>query len=65
MDESTRTMIAQAYDETMSEALAQGRSADVAHREGITAAAMFLSSLTGIEDAQALKAVDALGLGAQ
>ena len=55
-------MVADAYDETVSEAMAAGRTADVAHKEGITAAAMFLSSMNGIEDAAARKEVEALGL---
>jgi hypothetical protein len=62
MDDSTRKMVAEAYDETVAEAMAQGRAGEVAHREGVTAAAMFLSSLTGVEDAAARSAVDQLGL---
>lgn len=62
MDDSTRDMIAQAYDETVAEALAQGQGAETAHREGITAASMFLASMNGIEDAAARAAVEAMGL---
>ena len=62
MDDSTRTMLAEAYDETVSEALAQGRDNATAHKEGVVAAAMFLSSLTGIEDAAARAEVEKLGL---
>ncbi len=62
MDEPTRKMIAEAYDETVSEAMAQGHPSDTAHREGITAAAMFLASMSGIEDAAARIAVETLGL---
>jgi hypothetical protein len=62
MDEATRQMVAQAYDETVSESLAQGHSQDIAHREGITAAAMFLSSISGIEDQAARDLVESLEL---
>lgn len=58
-------MVSEAYDDTISEAMAQGRSPEIAHREGITAAAMFLASLTGVEDAAARAAVEALGLSPQ
>lgn len=62
MDDSTRKMIAEAYDETVSEALAQGHPSATAHKEGITATAMFLSSMTGLEDAAARSSVEGLGL---
>ncbi|CCG39805.1 hypothetical protein [Magnetospirillum molischianum] len=62
MDDSTAKMVAEAYDETYSESLAQGRSTEVAHREGVTAAAMFLASMTGLEDAAAIAEVEGLGL---
>ena len=62
MDNTTAKMVADAYDETVSEAIAQGRPADTAHREGITAAAMFLASMTGAEDGAARTEVEALGL---
>lgn len=62
MDTGTREMISQAYDETVMEAIAQGQPADVAHREGITAASMFLASMTGAEDAAARTQVEGLGL---
>lgn len=62
MDASTLEMLSQAYDETVSDALSQGHPGDVAHQEGIIAAAMFLSSMTGIEDAAARAAVQQLGL---
>ncbi|PKU24175.1 hypothetical protein [Telmatospirillum siberiense] len=65
MDATTRKLIAEAYDETISEALAQGRSGEIAHREGIVAGAMFLSSMTGIEDAAAIAEVEKLGLTIQ
>jgi len=62
MDESMRKMIAEAYDETVSEAMAQGLPPERAHGEGITAAAMFLSSMTGVEDMAAREKVESLGL---
>ena len=61
MDENSR-MLAEAYDETVRDALSQGCPIDHAHREGITAAAMFLSALTGVEDAAALAQVKMLSL---
>jgi hypothetical protein len=61
MDNGTVRMVAEAYDETINEALAQGHSPEVAHREGVTAASMFLASLTGLEDAAARAAVEGLG----
>lgn len=62
MNDGTRQMIAVAYDETVAEALGCGRPANVAHREGVIAAAMFLSSMTGVEDEAARAEVEALGL---
>lgn len=65
MDDNTAKMVADAYDETYSESLAQGRPPDVAHREGVTAAAMFLASMTGQEDSVAIAEVERLGLSPQ
>ncbi|PKU23289.1 hypothetical protein CWS72_17760 [Telmatospirillum siberiense] len=62
MDECTAKMIADAYDETVSEALGHGHSSEIAHREGITAAAMFLASLNGSDDTSARVKVEGLGL---
>ena len=62
MDDTMAKMVADAYDETVSEAIAQGRAADTAHKEGVTAAAMFLASMTGAEDAAARAEVEGLGL---
>lgn len=62
MDSNTAKMVADAYDETLSEAMAQGRTTDIAHKEGLTAAAMFLAALSGLEDAAARRAVEILGL---
>jgi len=65
MDTSTREMVSQAYDETVAEAMAQGHNTDVAHKEGITAAAMFLASMQGTDDATARASIEALGLTPQ
>jgi hypothetical protein len=65
MDGAMGKMVADAYDETVAEAMVQGRSPDTAHKEGITAAAMFFASLTGIEDAAARAEVESLGLSPQ
>jgi len=54
--------LAEAYDETVRDAVAQGYNLEVAHKEGITAAAMFLSSLSGAEDSSARSQVEGLGL---
>ena len=62
MDHSTKTMVSEAYDDTVHEALSRGVGIDTAHKEGLTAAAMFLASLVGIEDATARTKVQALGL---
>jgi len=62
LDEGMVRMIADAYDETVSEALGRGHSADDAHREGITASAMFLASMAGIDDGDARRQVEGLGL---
>ena len=62
MDDSMKRMVAEAYDETVSEAMAQGHPPETAHKEAITAAAMFLSSMTGVEDAAARASVEGLGL---
>ena len=65
MDQQTGAMLEEAYDETVRDSIAQGHGLDVAHREGIVAASMFLSSMTGIEDAAARAQVEALGFKPQ
>jgi hypothetical protein len=55
-------MVAQAYDETVSEALDHGHTPETAHREGITAAAMLLAALGNIDDSVAIREVEALNL---
>jgi len=62
MDDTKRKMVTEAYDETVSEALARGVDTDTAHKEGVTAVAMFFASLAGIDDAAAREDVDLLGL---
>ncbi|KAF0221216.1 MAG: hypothetical protein FD176_3200 [Rhodospirillaceae bacterium] len=62
LDPSVRLMVTEAYEETVAEAMAQGQPAATAHREGTTAAAMFLASMSGLEDAAARVEVEALGL---
>lgn len=62
MDAATFEMLLTAYDETCQDARAQGNSEAMAHKEGITAAAMCLSAMTGVEDAAALAQVEALDL---
>ena len=62
LDAGTVQMVAEAFDETYDDAIAAGHPAEVARREGLTAAAMFLASLTGLEDAAARAGVEALNL---
>jgi len=62
MDDAMKRMVCEAYDETVSEAMAQGHPPETAHKEGVTAASMFLASMTGIEDAAARSSVEGLGL---
>lgn len=50
LDPNTELMLADAYRETVADAMAQGNGAEVAHREGLTAAAMFLAAMNGMED---------------
>lgn len=65
MDAATYEMVLTAYDETCQDARAQGQAEAVAHREGITAAAMCLAAMTGIEDAAARAEVESLDLAKQ
>jgi hypothetical protein len=60
MDAATVEMVLTAYDETVQDAAAAGRSAEVAHAEGMTAAAMLLAAVSGIEDNAARAEVDRL-----
>lgn len=65
MDAATFEMVLTAYDETCQDARAHGNSEAVAHREGITAAAMCLAAMTGVEDDAARAQVEALDLAKQ
>jgi hypothetical protein len=62
MDEPMVRMVAEAYDEALAEGFAQGRSVEIAHMEGLTAAAMFFASMAGVDDATARAEVEAIGL---
>lgn len=65
MDAATFEMVLTAYDETCRDARGQGQSEAVAHKEGITAAAMCLAAMTGVEDAAARAEVERLDLAKQ
>ena len=60
MDSSTQHLLEDSYMETVEEALGAGQSEDTAHQEGVTAAAMMLASMEGIEDAMARETVDGM-----
>lgn len=62
MDDSTRSMIEDAYHETVEESFERGLSPLKAHMEGVVAAAMLLSAIVGVEDEEARKQVMDLGL---
>lgn len=53
IDSTTRGMIEEAYLETVSEAAARGVSKLKAHMEGVTAAAMLVASVIGVEESDA------------
>jgi len=65
MDSSTQHLLEDSYMETVEEALSAGHPEDTAHSEGITAAAMMLASMEGIEDAVARATVDGLSFHPQ
>lgn len=60
-----RMVVESVYFETVEEAFRRGASLLTAHIEGIVAAAMMLSCLTGIENEPAKRATVALGLRPQ
>ena len=60
MDASTMEMVLTAYDETVQDALSAGHPEATAHTEGLTAAAMLLAAVTGVEDVTARTEVEAL-----
>lgn len=57
-----RDMVEIAYHETVDEAFERGASPLVAHKEGVVAASMLVSVMTGMEDEEAKRWVVALGL---
>ncbi len=57
-----QTIIVDVYHETVSESFARKAYPLMAHKEGVTAAAMLLAAMTGVEDEAAKKEVVALGL---
>lgn len=65
MEAATFEMVLTAYDETCRDARGQGHDDATAHREGITAAAMCLAAMTGIEDGPARAEVERLDLARQ
>jgi len=60
MDSSTQHMLEDSYMETVEEALGAGHNEDTAHTEGVTAAAMMLAAMEGMEDAMARAEVDTM-----
>ncbi len=62
MDQTTISMIEDAYFETVAESFDRGLSPLKAHMEGVVAAAMLLSAVEGVEDDAARKQVMELGL---
>jgi hypothetical protein len=55
-------MVEDCYHETVVEALRSNNSKLTAHKEGVTAAAMMLAAMTGLEDEPAKTEVVALNL---
>ncbi len=55
-------IVVDVYHETVSESFARKESPLMVHKEGVTAAAMLLAAMTGVEDEAAKKEVVALGL---
>lgn len=62
MDKSTRVLVEDTYDDTVSETISRGGSKLDAHKEGVVAAAMLFAALTGTEDESARREVVALNL---
>ncbi|MEH6476104.1 MAG: hypothetical protein V7727_10460 [Sneathiella sp.] len=62
LDSSLKAMVEECYLETVSEAMSAGHSKLVAHKEGVTGAAMLLSAMSSMEDDDAKSAVVALNL---
>ncbi len=62
IDASLRDMVEECYFETVAEALQAGHTQLVAHKEGVTGAAMLLSSMNNMEDEAAKHEVVSLNL---
>lgn len=62
MDAKDQLVVESVYHETAAEALARGDTPLAAHKEAVIAASTLLSSLTGVENEPAKKAIVALGL---
>ena len=62
MDDKTRRLVEDAYQEAVQETVGRGQTLLTAHKEGVVAAAMLLSALGGLEDSAARDAVVALNL---
>jgi len=61
-DPSFKDMVEECYFETVAEALSAGHSNLVAHKEGVTGAAMLLASMSNMEDEDAKAAIVSLNL---
>ena len=61
-DPSLKDMVEECYFETVAEALDAGHSNLVAHKEGVTGAAMLLSSMSEMEHEDAKAAIVSLNL---
>lgn len=62
MDAKDQLVVESVYHETAAEALARGDTPLAAHIEAVIAASILLSSLIGVENEPAKKAIVALGL---
>ncbi len=62
MDSMLKGMVEECYFETIVEAINAGHSKLVAHKEGVTGAAMLLSSMNNMEHEEAKQAIVAMNL---
>jgi len=62
LDDSQIDMIENIYFETVNEAFRHGATPLTAHKDGVIAAAMLFSAVTGIEEEPARRRVVSLGL---
>ncbi|MBI2241570.1 MAG: hypothetical protein HYU59_12305 [Magnetospirillum gryphiswaldense] len=60
MDAAVLEMVLTAFEETRADALGHGHDATQALKEALTAAAMCLSAMTGVEDSAARAEIEAL-----